>query len=292
MVKKKKRARAFRLLIQCAFAALSNGHLIGFRTGKIYTGPLKTLCNPGLNCYSCPGAVGSCPIGALQAVLGNKQYHVALYVFGILTVLGTIFGRLICGFLCPFGLVQDLLHKIPFPKKVRKLPGESFWRSLRFVLLGVFVILLPSLVHNALGGGDPWFCKYICPVGTLEAGIPLVLLNPELQGAIGWQYMWKIGLLVLILVASVVIYRPFCRYLCPLGAVYGLFNRFAIYRYHIDHEKCVECGACQTACKLDIPVWKKPNSIDCIRCGECRNACPTGAIQNMYCANSSHHSLS
>lgn len=282
MVKKKKRPGKIRLLIQCALAALSNGHLIGFRTGKIYTGQLKALCNPGMNCYSCPGALGSCPIGALQAILNSKQYHMALYVFGLLTVLGTFFGRLICGFLCPFGLIQDLLHKIPFPKKVRKLPGEQFWRYLRFVLLGLFVILLPMLVHNLLGIGDPWFCKYICPVGTLEAGIPLVILNPELQGTIGWHYVWKIAILVVILVASVIIYRPFCRYLCPLGAIYGFFNRFAIYRYYIDTEKCVECGACQRACKLDIPVWKNPNSVDCIRCGECRHICPTGAIKTMH----------
>ena len=282
MVKKRKRSGKLRLLIQCAFAALSNGHLIGFRTGKIYTGPLKVLCTPGMNCYSCPGALGSCPIGSLQAVLNSKQYHIALYVLGLLTVIGTFSGRLICGFLCPFGLIQDLLHKIPFPRKIRKLPGERYWRCLRFVLLGVFVILLPMLVHNLLGVGDPWFCKYICPVGTLEAGIPLVILNPELQGAIGWHYVWKIAILVLILIASVLIYRPFCRYLCPLGAIYGFFNRFAIYRFHIDTEKCVECGACQKTCKLDIPVWKKPNSIDCIRCGECRNACPTAAIQTRF----------
>ena len=282
MVKKRKRSGKLRLLIQCAFAALSNGHLIGFRTGKFYTGPLKVLCTPGMNCYSCPGALGSCPIGSLQAVLNSKQYHIALYVLGLLTVIGTFSGRLICGFLCPFGLIQDLLHKIPFPRKIRKLPGERYWRCLRFVLLGVFVILLPMLVHNLLGVGDPWFCKYICPVGTLEAGIPLVILNPELQGAIGWHYVWKIAILVLILIASVLIYRPFCRYLCPLGAIYGFFNRFAIYRFHIDTEKCVECGACQKTCKLDIPVWKKPNSIDCIRCGECRNACPTAAIQTRF----------
>ena len=252
---------------------------MGFYTGKIYTGPLKVLCSPGMNCYSCPGALGACPIGALQAVLNSKQYHVALYVFGLLTIMGTVFGRLICGFLCPFGLVQDLLHKIPFPKKIRKLPGERYWRSLRFVLLGLFVILLPMVIHNLFGSGDPWFCKYICPVGTLEAGIPLVVLNPGLQGALGWHYVWKITILILILIASVMIYRPFCRYLCPLGAIYGFFNRFAIYRYHIDAEKCVECGICQNACKLDIPVWQKPNSIDCIRCGECRQACPTGAIK-------------
>lgn len=278
MDKKKKKAGRFRLLIQCAFAALSNGYLLGFGKGKIYTGPLKVLCSPGLNCYSCPGAFGSCPIGALQAVLNSRQYHVALYVIGMLTVFGTACGRLICGFLCPFGLVQDLLHKIPFPKKLRKLPGERYLRYLRFVLLGVFVILLPTVVHNLVGNGDPWFCKYICPAGTLEAGIPLVLLNPELQSAIGWQYAWKIGILVIILIGSVILYRPFCRYLCPLGAFYGLFNRFALYRYHVDEDKCVDCGACQRACKLDIPVWKNPNSMDCIRCGECKSACPTGAI--------------
>ena len=85
MDKKKKHHGKIRLLIQCAFAALSNGHLIGFGTGKIYTGSLKVLCHPGMNCYSCPGALGACPIGALQAVLNSRQYHIALYVLGLLT---------------------------------------------------------------------------------------------------------------------------------------------------------------------------------------------------------------
>ena len=282
MDKRKKKTGRLRLFIQCAFAALSNGHLIGFAKGKIYTGHLKTLCVPGMNCYSCPGALGTCPIGALQAVLSSKQFHVSLYMFGLLTVLGTVFGRLICGFLCPFGLLQDLLHKLPFPKKLRRLPGERLWTSLRYGMLVLLVILLPALVHNAFGIGDPWFCKYVCPVGTLEAGIPLVLSNPSLQGAIGSLFWWKIALLALVLITSVILYRPFCRYLCPLGAFYGLFNRFALYRYHVDSTKCISCGACQKACGLDIPAWKTPNSTRCIRCGACKNACPTGAIKTVF----------
>lgn len=282
MDKRKKKTGRLRLFIQCAFAALSNGHLIGFAKGKIYTGHLKTLCVPGMNCYSCPGALGACPIGALQAVLSSKQFHVSLYVFGLLTVLGTVFGRLICSFLCPFGLLQDLLHKLPFPKKLRRLPWERLWTSLRYGMLVLFVILLPALVHNAFGIGDPWFCKYVCPVGTLEAGIPLVLSDPSLQGAIGSLFWWKIALLALVLIASVILYRPFCRYLCPLGAFYGLFNRFALYRYHVDPTKCISCGACQKACGLDIPTWKTPNSTRCIRCGACKNACPTAAIKTVF----------
>lgn len=280
--KKIKRPRKLRLLIQCGFAALCNGHIQGFFRGKIYTGPLKTLCVPGMNCYSCPGALGSCPIGSLQAVLGSREYQAALYVFGLLTVLGTLMGRLVCGLLCPFGLIQDLLHKIPFIKKLRRLPGERFLRLLRFVFLGVFVILLPMVAVDAFGIGDPWFCKYVCPVGTLEAGIPLVLLNKALQSALGFLYTWKLVILALTVVLSIILFRPFCRYICPLGAVYGLFNRFALYRYHIDPDSCIECGACQRACGMDIEVWKNPNSIDCVRCGACRDACPTGAIRTSW----------
>ena len=102
-------------------AALTNGYLIGFVKGKIFTGKTKQLCVPGLNCYSCPGALGSCPIGSLQATLGSRDYKFAFYVVGFLMIVGALVGRFVCGWLCPFGLIQDLLYKIPFVKKLRKL---------------------------------------------------------------------------------------------------------------------------------------------------------------------------
>ncbi len=280
LVKKKRSLSGnLRLFIQCAFAALSNGHLIGFSKRKIYTGPAKTLCVPGMNCYSCPASLGSCPIGSLQSALSTRQTYAVLYVLGFLTAVGTLFGRAVCGFLCPFGLLQDLLHKIPFPKKIRNLPGERGLRTLRFVLLALFVILLPLMALPLLGVRLPWFCKYICPVGTIEGGVPLVFSNVSLQSAAGGLFVWKLVLALTIVIAAGVLYRPFCRYLCPLGALYGLFNRFALYRYHVDANKCIGCGACQSACKLDIAVWKNPNSVDCIRCGACKDVCPTEAIQ-------------
>ena len=235
----KRLGRHIRLIVQLCWTALTNGYVAGFLKGGIYKGELKTVCVPGLNCYSCPGAVGACPVGALQAVLGEQGKWFSFYVVGFLMLVGAFFGRFVCGWLCPFGLVQDLLHKIPFPKKRKLLPGDRYLKYLRYLVLAVLVILLPLTVLDLVGQGSPWYCKYVCPSGTLFAGIPLVLMNEELQSSLGWLFNWKLGLLVVILLLSVWSYRPFCRYLCPLGAIYGIFNPIAFYRYEVDKEKCI-----------------------------------------------------
>ena len=268
-----------RLAVQIIFTALSNGYVQGFVDGKIFTGKSKAVCVPGLNCYSCPGALGSCPIGSLQATLGNRNYKFAFYVLGFLMIVGALFGRLVCGWLCPFGLVQDLLYKIPFFRKLKKLPGDKTLKWLKFVILALFVIILPLFAVDAFGQGKPWFCEYICPSGTLGAGIPLTILNEGLRSIIGWLYTWKIAILVVIVFLSILVYRPFCRYLCPLGAIYGLFNPVSLYRYRIDESKCTSCGACQKTCKMDIKTFENPNSIECIRCGDCIKSCPHNAIK-------------
>ena len=269
-----------RLIIQACFAALTNGYIKGFSQGRIYEGATKAFCLPGMNCYSCPGALGACPIGSLQAVLNAREYRLSLYVAGLLLLFGSLLGRFVCGFLCPFGLVQDLLHKLPLPArlKIRRLPGEKALRYLRFVFLGLFVLLLPAFVADFTGLGEPWFCKFICPVGTLEGGIPLVLLNSAMRGAAGFLYRWKLGILLVTLLLSVAVWRPFCRYVCPLGAIYGLCNKVSLYQIRVDRAKCVSCGACQKACLMDTPLWQKPASADCVRCGACLTSCPKGAL--------------
>ena len=115
----------------------------------------------------------------------------AYYVAGFLIFVGALLGRLVCGFLCPFGLIQDLLNKIPFPKKIRTFRGDKLLRKLKYVIFLVFVIILPMFVVDIMGQGAPYFCKLICPAGTLEGGIPLVLLNKSMRSAVGWLYMWK-----------------------------------------------------------------------------------------------------
>ena len=278
----KKDRQKLRLLVQAAFFALTNGYAQGFAKGKIFTGNNKMLCVPGLNCYSCAGALFACPIGSLQAVLTDRNFKFSCYVFGLIMAFGALFGRLICGWLCPFGLFQDLLHKIPLFKKTKRLPGHDWLKYLKYVVLAVFVLLLPSVIADATGVGSPWFCAFICPSGTLLGGIPLSSANVGLRGAIGWRFWWKVAILVTVTLLSIKVYRPFCKYLCPLGALYGVCNPISFYRLRVNKDACVECGACQKACGMDIPVWKQPNSAECIRCGKCRQACPKHAITSTW----------
>lgn len=264
--------------VQALWALLTNSYLAGFVQGKIYQGKLKNLCVPGLNCYSCPGALGACPIGAMQAVIGSWNFKFAFYVVGFLMFVGALAGRFVCGWLCPFGLIQDLLHKIPFPKKIGTFRGDRLLRKLKYVILIVFVILLPMFLVDVLGQGAPYFCKLICPAGTLEGGLPLVLLNESMRSALGWLYAWKNILLLITIVLSVMIYRPFCKYICPLGAVYSVFNPISVFRYRVDAKKCTGCGICAKVCGMQVDLTENANHPECIRCGACRKSCPAKAI--------------
>ena len=266
--------------IQALWAFLTNSRVSGFVTGKIYTGNLKHACVPGLNCYSCPGATGACPIGSLQAVIGSWNFKMAYYVIGFLIFVGALLGRLVCGFLCPFGWFQDLLHKIP-GKKLSTAKLKPL-RYLKYVILVVFVILLPAFVTNSLGMGDPFFCKYICPQGVLEGAIPLALANSGIRAALGHLFTFKFTILALFIILSILFYRPFCKWICPLGAIYSLFNKVSFLKIQVDHEKCVGCQKCSRVCKMDVNVVDTPNHPECIRCGECMKACPTDAICYHY----------
>lgn len=267
-----------RRTVQFIWTVVTNGNFNGFLNGTIYTGSSKHICVPGLNCYSCPGALGACPIGSLQAVIGSWKYKISYYVIGLLTLFGAIFGRIICGWLCPFGLIQDLLHKIPFPKKIKTFKWDKALRFLKYIILLIFVLLLPMFVVDIIGQGEPFFCKYICPSGTLLGGIPLVLSNKPLQDLVGWLFAWKSVILAVVVMLSIIIYRPFCKYICPLGAIYSFFNPISVNKLKIDKDKCVACGLCSKACEMNIEPFKTPNHLECIRCGECITACPCKAI--------------
>ena len=269
-----------RKIVQIGWGFLTNAYVKGFLPGgqAIYTGALKRFCVPGMNCYSCPGALGACPIGSLQAALNERHRKFPFYVLGYLMAVGVFFGRFICGWLCLFGLLQELLYKIPVPKLTIPEKIDHMLRYLKYVVLVVLVIGLPLFYRGKYGAGEPFFCKYVCPVGTLEGGVPLVLLNSALRPALGFLFRWKMAILILCLTACVFIYRPFCRYICPLGAFYALFQKISVIRMTVDSGACTDCGLCKKTCPMRVDPQKQPNSPECIRCGECVKACPMHAL--------------
>lgn len=296
-----------RPFIQSCAAFGSNSYIAGFIRGDIFKGRIKQVCVPGLNCYSCPGAAGACPVGAFQAVAGSKKFSFSFYVTGIAMLFGALFGRFVCGFLCPFGFFQDVLHRIPLPfaktiaqkEKRFRVPQklDTVLRFLKYAVLAVFVVALPALVRSAFGIGDPYFCKWVCPAGILEGALPLIAKNESLRNTLGFLFGWKTSFLALTVLTSLFLYRPFCKYVCPLGAFYSFFNKISLYRMHVDTAKCTRCGACERACRMHVPIIKplkdgtftgegakmpaflSVDNAECIRCHDCKKACPCDAIR-------------
>ena len=232
----------FRGFIQAAATLVTNIHLPNFAKGGIYQGAGKTVCVPGLNCYSCPAASGACPIGSFQSVVGSSRFNFSYYVTGTLILLGVLLGRFVCGFLCPFGWLQELLHKIPGKKlSTKKLKALTY-------------------------------IKYFV----------LSIANAGIRSALGHLFTWKLAVLIAVVVLSVLFYRPFCKWICPLGAFYALMNRVSLLGIRVDTCKCVSCGKCSKVCQMDVDVVRAPNHAECIRCGKCIGACPVDAISYRY----------
>ncbi len=269
--------KKLRLIVQLIFTIFTNGYAYGFLNGKIYQGSFKYACVPGLNCYSCPGAIASCPIGALQALLNQRGFKIPFGALGFFFIFGSIFGRFVCGWLCPFGLVQDLLHKIPFPNKRKRLPMHNILKYGKYAVL-IFLVCIGSMILFGGFAKIPAFCKYLCPSGTLFGAIPLISANESLRSQIGGLFFWKLGILFFILILSIKVYRPFCQYLCPLGAIYGWFNRFSLVQIYHEKEQCISCMACEKACPVALSLSEISTSPECIRCGRCVAACGKGCL--------------
>jgi len=272
--------KMWRRISQIVSALIINSHWPSLFARRIYQGNLKGFCVPGLNCYSCPLAVTACPMGSLQNILAQirpnievGKYYIGLYVIGTLGVVGSAVGRMACGWICPFGALQDLLYKIPS----RKIEIPRFLNYFKYVVLLMMVIILPLFAVDAFGYGRVWFCKYLCPAGTLEAGIPMTSLDPALRSQMGLQFWSKVAILVFFILLMIPVKRPFCRTTCPLGAVYALFNRFSILRLSVS-SKCIKCNQCYKVCPMSIKIYENPDNKDCIRCMDCIKVCPVDAI--------------
>lgn len=190
------------------------------------------------------------------------------YILGTLLLFGLFLGRFICGWICPFGFIQELIYKIP-SKKIRKNKVTGSLTYLKYIILVIFVIAIPLLKLV------PGFCKYICPVGTLEGGIFFTYMDPAIRKIAGVLFTWKVFLMILILLTCVFCYRMFCRFLCPLGAIYSFFNPIAFFGIKVDDKKCIHCDRCVKNCRMDV---RHVCDRECIQCGDCIKHCPVDAI--------------
>ncbi len=279
----------FRFLIQSILFFIINGDFFTLfksiinKKAFISQTKLKTICVPGLNCYSCPSALLSCPIGALQfwfndiaqkIIFNQKINLIGLYIIGFISSIGIISGRIACGFICPFGFIQDLINKIT--KKNLNIP--KFFRLFKYIVLILFVIILPLFIFD-ITKISPYFCKLLCPAGTLLAGTPLLLVDKNLRDMASFLTFFKFSILFIFIILILLSKRAFCKILCPLGAIWGLFNRISIFKLNLDKNKCISCKKCEKACPMNVEVSKEILSNECIRCFECSKVCPTNSIK-------------
>ncbi len=268
--------------VQVLFFFITNSYWAFPYTRTIYQGPLKVICSPGLNCYSCPAATTYCPLGSLQQLfsgirlaLENGQMFLGLYVVGTIGVIGGFVGRMVCGWACPFGLLQELLHKIPSPKYT----VPPVLRFLKYGVLALMVVILPLFAIDDFGLGSPWFCKYLCPAGTLEAGLPMLALQPSLRQTVGPLFYNKLFFMFLFILWSIPTSRPFCRTTCPLGAFYALFSKVKLVKLRFNDTLCTQCKACHSVCPMGVKFNESPDDMECISCLSCSKACRYGAIE-------------
>ncbi len=256
---------AKRRLFQIGTLVVSNSYIGSFFYNNIYQGWFKGVCVPFLNCYGCPLAVMSCPIGTLQHFVIIKA--VPFLLIGFIGIIGLVIGRMFCGWLCPFGFFQEMLYKI----KTKKFYPRKVYSYAKYVILVGLTLLVAFWV------GEPWFCK-LCPVGTLEAGIPIILWNPSgdifteagsIVSRVGLLFYTKLFILGAIVSAAVFVHQPFCRYICPMGAIWSVFNKFSLFRIKVLKDTCTFFYECHQGCPMEVHVHNSPNDLDCTRCLEC-----------------------
>ena len=220
---------------------------------------LHTFCSPVFHCHSCPWATFACPIG----VLANFS---ALHIFpfvavGILLIAGVSLGGFVCGWVCPFGFLQDLIGRIPTPKF--HIPG--WMRHIRFVVLLGLVLIVPYLWGEE---HSLFFCR-LCPAGALEAAVPNTVQSAMAGQEVVWPTLAKSSILAVVLLAMLFTWRPWCTALCPLGAIFSLCNLFSFVFIRVNKESCTDCNLCRRLCRYGGGPREIGGDMQCIRCLDC-----------------------
>lgn len=222
------------------------------------------VCSPVFHCYACPLATFGCPVGVLAQF---SALHVIPFVaIGILVVVGAFLGTMVCAWMCPFGLLQDLAAKVP----LRKFQLPAWTGYGRYIMLGVTVLAIPYF----FGEGHALFVCRICPAGALEAGVPGMVQQAVANEPVVWPSSVKLSILCVFLVAIFLIKRPWCRVFCPLGGIFSLFNRVSVVYLGFEKQACTQCKRCHSLCDINCQPDQQANDTRCIRCYDCTQCGP------------------
>jgi len=262
------RLQTKRLFSQLFFLTSANLGIFGIKTG---------LCYPFFYCHSCPAAIAGCPLGVIEHSIyrGRLSLSLLLYPFLILGAICLIIGRAVCGWLCPIGLLQRATY--PLSDKIRKRLGlpdlsPTLISRARYIKYGVFIVLVVVTTYT-LG----FMFTDICPVGFLVGTLPVYSLNHD-KFVPNQFFVPALIVFILFIILIIISGRGWCKYFCPLGAIFALFNKISLLSVHVDKDKCVHCNICVKACPMGIDVPNMYRDPECILCGKCIDACPHGAI--------------
>jgi len=260
---KKKKAGNLRLVLQIFFfvliAVISINHTLA-EQGK----SIPVLSSASLHAV--------CPLGGVVTIYEYfvsgrfvKKVHESSWILMWITFAMTLaFGPVFCGWVCPFGSFQEWIGKIG--KKIfgKRYNGfiphrlDQWLRYLRYIVL-IWVLYMTAITGKIIFADyDPYFALFNFWTGEVA-----------LTGVI---------ILLAVIAATLFVERPFCKYACPFGAVLGIFNLFRIFAIKRNAETCVDCGACDRNCPMNIPVATSGTVRDhqCITCMQCTSeqACP------------------
>ena len=237
----------------------------------------KWFCHPVLSCHSCALAYFACPVGVFVHFAGHRVFP--LVALGTVLLVGVLAGRLLCGWVCPFGFLQDLLFRI----KTRKFKLPAWTANIKYGVLVLLVFTFPFLLGEETSLS---FCR-ICPAAAAQVSLPAatasVFGGQGLAGIGAWSWV-KLGVLVAVIAVVIFSSRAFCKVLCPIGALLAPLNHISLWRVKPATENCIKCRRCDRKCPTAVAPSARilqreapSRSADCVVCHKCQAVCPQRA---------------
>jgi len=266
-----------RLISQFFFFFLTN---LGLKIENVFPGIKTGFCYPFFYCHACPSASAACPLRAIEIGVydGKWNWRLILYPILLISFVGVISGRAVCGWACPIGLIQRVTGKVA--KKLKKkyslvgkigqLRIEPYLRYLKYFIFIGLVIITPIFIG--------FMFTDLCPIGYLVGTIPISILNPGSFSPNEFFFI-AMGVFILFIILIFLVERGWCRYFCPIGAMLAPFNKISMYKVSVNKDECIHCNICSNeACPMGIDVPNMDRDPECILCGKCVEACPKKII--------------